>query len=456
LQAQSRGTTQALDFSPVESKIAEEMASRRIPGVAVAVVHRDRIIFQKALGVSHTETSEPLRLDMSFQIASATKMFTAATLATLVARGKLDLTAPVGKYLDGLAAEVAKVNTHQLLSHTSGLKQGWPTGRLPDASASLPDSARLLTADSFFDEPGRTFSYSNPGFTLAGALIEVASGRSYAAAVSETLFNALKMHKTSFGPDAAKTRLFSHGHMPGPQPKVIRPDTGTPLWLTPGTGMTSTVSDLAQFTIAFINNGDFANTRVLPSAVIRRLSTPYVPFLGYLGHYGYGLRVYDRRGLRVVEHAGLSAGFGSMVYMVPRQRFSMIILANLTAAGRLYSVVDTALDVVLSPSKPPEKNPFEEQEGLPITTEEATRYAGLYANTNTIELLTRGTQLIYRSGSLDLPVTKTREHFFYVRPPGGAAPPMPFVLVFRADGTPEYLYTSQMVAHKRIAAASSA
>jgi CubicO group peptidase (beta-lactamase class C family) len=78
--------------------------------VAVAVAHRDRIIFEKAFGVANIETSEPLKLEMRFQIASATKMFTAATLATLATRGKLDLTAPVGKYLDGLAPEVSTLS----------------------------------------------------------------------------------------------------------------------------------------------------------------------------------------------------------------------------------------------------------------------------------------------------------------------------------------------------------
>ena len=84
---------------------------------------------------------------------------------------QLDLAAPVGKYLDGLALEVSKLTIHQLLSHTSGLKQGWPAGKLPNSSASLSETARLLTAASFFEEPTRTFSYSNLGFALAGAVL---------------------------------------------------------------------------------------------------------------------------------------------------------------------------------------------------------------------------------------------------------------------------------------------
>jgi hypothetical protein len=107
--------------------------------------------------------------------------------------------------------------------------------------------------------------------------------------------------------------------------------------------------------------------------------------------------------------------------MVPKQWLAVIILASLSGAGRLYSVVDSVLDAVLHPSDPPEVHPFAEERGEPMATEEATQYSGVYENTMAIELFMRGTQLFFRSSALELPVTKTREHFFYAERPGELA-----------------------------------
>src|SRR5690242_1250664 len=90
------------DFGSVEQSAKEEIARLRIPGAAIAVVKGDRVVFSTAVGVASVETNEALRPEMLFRLGSTTKMFTAAALCGLAAEGKIDLKAPVSKYIPGL------------------------------------------------------------------------------------------------------------------------------------------------------------------------------------------------------------------------------------------------------------------------------------------------------------------------------------------------------------------
>src|SRR6266404_5544448 len=111
---------QADKFSRLEQAVLAELNARGIPGAAVVVVHGDRIVFQKGFGIGNVETKEPVSPDMLFKINSATKMFTSAALVTLSEDGKIDLNAPVGRYLSGLSPKLSQITAHQLLSHTAG------------------------------------------------------------------------------------------------------------------------------------------------------------------------------------------------------------------------------------------------------------------------------------------------------------------------------------------------
>src|SRR6266404_6967106 len=113
-----------INFSELEATVNEELKATNIPGAAVAVVIGDRVVFAKGFGVSDIETGAPVNSDTLFRIASTTKMLTAAAAVALAQQGKLELSAPIGKYLPGLSPKLASVTMHQLLSHTAGIRDG--------------------------------------------------------------------------------------------------------------------------------------------------------------------------------------------------------------------------------------------------------------------------------------------------------------------------------------------
>lgn len=213
----------ALDFSPLEQVVADGLRSTGTPDGAVAVVLGDRVIYSRAFGVANVETNEPMRPEMLFRLGSTTKMFTAAALVSLAERGAIDLHAPVGSYVTGLNAKVGRVTADQLLSHQSGFFDEAPMFGSHDETA-LEKEVRSWTDSRFFTEPGKIFSYSNPGYWFAGFLIEHAAKRKYADQLAESIFEPLGMKSTTLRPLVAMTYPLAQGHEETPQgPRVIRP-----------------------------------------------------------------------------------------------------------------------------------------------------------------------------------------------------------------------------------------
>ena len=164
------------DFTGLEQTAREELAKNNIPGASIAIVRGDRVIYSKAVGIANVETGEEVRTEMLFRLGSTTKMLTAAALTGLAVEGKLDLNAPIEKYIPGLPRRISQITANQLLSHTAGIRDEAPMYGSHDDSA-LGNGIRAWTDDWLFTSPGKIFSYSNPGYWLAGFLVETLSGK---------------------------------------------------------------------------------------------------------------------------------------------------------------------------------------------------------------------------------------------------------------------------------------
>ena len=207
--ALSRAEGAAIDFSAIDRVVAQELTDTHTPGAAVSIVSGDRVVFSKGYGVASVETREPVRPEMLFRLGSTTKMFTAAALVLLAEKGAVDLNAPIGNYVKDLQPKIARLPA-QLLSHTSGFLDEAPMFGSDDESA-LEKEVRSWTANRFFTEPGRIYSYSNPAFWLAGFVVESVSGKRYADEMTASLFKPLGMSRTTLRPLVAMTYPIAQG-----------------------------------------------------------------------------------------------------------------------------------------------------------------------------------------------------------------------------------------------------
>ena len=445
------------DFREFEKTVSSEMAETNTPGAAVAIVRGDHVVYAKGFGVSNVETGSPVTPDMLFRAGSVTKMLTAAVLVSLSEEGKIALDAPVGDFVRGLDARLSRLTAHQLLSHSAGLVDSARTCCAQDESALAAELRAAKDADLFFTEPGRVFSYSNPGYRIAGYLIQELTGRPYADAMDERLFRPLGMTHTTFRPTTAMTFPLAQGHEAAGRgrPTLVRPFVNNVGDWPAGFAFTN-VHDLARFAIAFMNRGRLEGKQVLSPSLIATLSTPYVdvPFSWDLppglfegARYGHGFFIQEHRGVRLLHHGGIINGFGAFVVIAPEQRFAIVILTNRTAAI-LGKSLEKALESSLPLAPPPHASPAEV---VPMTPAEMERAAGTYVNgALRIELLVRDGRLFRKEfypttveegpgRDFEAPVTKVGANRFAFTPPGETTP-AEFVLLPGPGGRPEYLH----------------
>jgi CubicO group peptidase (beta-lactamase class C family) len=427
-----------IDFTEFERTLQEELNETNTPGAAVVIVSGDKIIYAKGFGVSNVETGAPVTTDMLFRIGSITKVLTAATLVSLADEGKIDLDEPIGNYVSGLSPGLANITGHQLLSHTAGLIDAASSYGLHDDSA-LANTVRSWNDSLFFTEPEDIFSYSNPGYSIAGFTVEEVGGRYYADAVDDLLFKPLGMNRTTFRPTMAMTYPLSQGHIENDEGTltVVRPFTdNVEIW--PSGSAFSNVIDFSRFVIAFMNNGSIEGEQVLSPSVISELSTPRADVSSFAedAKYGLGLFIYDYRGLRVVGHGGDINGFRGVFRMVPDHRFAVIIFAN--SNGRVLDrPVEKAFELML----PLEAEVKPQGEVSPISEAEMAQYVGTYCQYPElcVEIFEKdGNLFLNDSGTVSGPITKIGDYRFSALQPGDPQP-LEFMLVPGPDERITYL-----------------
>lgn len=329
----------------LDSVVRREMARTGTPGVSLAVVVDGRIAYARGYGVTSVESQQPVTRETLFRVGSVTKMFTAALLAQLEAEGLLDLDAPIGRTVPELRGRVAQTTTRQLLTHTAGWRNNAvPYGRMGESA--LGEVMREVTDTMFIGEPG-PFRYSNPGYSMAGYVAEVAGGARFATQVTQRLLRPTGMLRATFKPLEALTWSASQGHLPGPTgaPTLVRPFTENTAQWAAGYLMAS-AEEVARFAAMLMDSGRVDGRPVLSPAAWQRLTTPQVALPeaapGGRAQYGLGLVIRDEAGATWWGHSGSITGFDAEVVMRPDQRRAVVLIDN-RAGAPLQGIIDTAL-----------------------------------------------------------------------------------------------------------------
>lgn len=390
------------DFSTLEAVARSELGDTKTPGGAVAIVLGDHVIYQRGFGVASVETNEPVRPEMLFRLGSTTKMFTATALVTLAERGAIDLNQPIDRYVKGLHPQIGRLTANQFLSHTAGLFDEAPMFGSNDESA-LAQQVRSWDESRFFTEPSKIYSYSNPGFWLAGFLVESLSGKRYADQMDDSVFAPLGMKTTTLRPLVAMTYPIAQGHDESPRgPVVVRPAANNAAtW--PAGSIFSNVVDLARFVTAFVNGGRLDGAQALSPTAIQTLMTPRVKIPGSETSYGYGVEIAKSRGTDIVRHGGSRSGYGSAILMVPQRHFGVVTVANRTGIG-LSRTADKAMEIVLSlePAKPAAM-----ETARPLSATEIPEYVGTYSQgPRTLEIVARDGRMFLKQQTRESPLLK--------------------------------------------------
>jgi len=352
-------------------------------------------------------------------------------------QGKVRFDVPIDRYTKGLDAKIGRLTLHQLLSHTAGLRDESSYSGPHDDEA-LGAFVRSWTADYLFTEPGDVYSYSNPGYALAGFVLGEVAGKPYADAMRDLLFKPLGMGRSTLRPTVAMTYPVAQAHeATAGGPRVVRPfPDDSRFW--PNGGVFTSVNDFSRFALAFLNGGKVDGKQVLPPAVIARLSKPHFPRPGGAPgdrtQVAYGLVERQHRGVRVLQHGGSRLGSGSVVRLAPEHHFAVIILANRTGAF-LPKTLEKATELCLPLRR--EAGPARKT-SRPLTRQEKERLVGTYINHPdelSVEIFMDGEALMIRSAGQEAasPLVQTGDGLF-------SFDGQELAVILGPEGTPAYVH----------------
>ncbi len=372
-----------------------ELTRQHIPGIAIVAVRVGRVIYAKGFGVTSAESKNPVTADTVFRVGSMTKMLVATAAVSLADQGRLRLDAPVGNYVYGLNAQIGQVTSHQLLSHISGLRdEAFSFG--PHDEEALGRAISSWNGSMFFTEPGKVYSYSNPGYALMGRVIEVIRGAPFADVMDQMVLQPLGMKNSTFRPTVAMTFPLAVGH--NVDGSVSRPMADyVPNW--PAGFLFSSANDFGRFLTAFLNDGKLDDLQVFPASVFTVLALPRVHIPGRYGtQYAYGLYVEQEKGFPVLAHGGTIQGYTSAVVMAPGFKTGVVVMANRDGAdtsGIADMLLAALLPVRFSAVVPPAAS----------AAADLSKFAGKYANgASSLEIKTSEGKLTAKTGEESVPL----------------------------------------------------
>lgn len=319
----------------VDRYLSAQMSKLRIPGLAVAVVKDGKIVLAHGYGIGSVEFGLPARDDTIFAINSITKAFTGVAAMRLVDAGKLDLAAPIGRYLTDLPETWRAVTIRQLLSHQSGLPDVMRASTVEtDAAAAW----KWLQQQPIRFLPGVRFDYCQTNYTLIQRVLNTIEGRALDAPLAEEQLRLVGMAHTFYGDayDMIPNRVptyrwtppgpFVNGYSGAPPstPRTMQEASERFLpFRRASSGLNSTAIDMANWLIAVAQG-----SLLTPSA--RETMWQAVSHTdGTAGQWGVGWEVYTRGSHRAV---GMTGGGRAALFYYPEDHVGVVILTNLAGS----------------------------------------------------------------------------------------------------------------------------
>src|SRR6266542_263902 len=318
-----------------------------IPGFAVVVIKKDKIVYSKGYGVESLDSKKPFTPHTVSAIGSLTKSMTALAMMQLIEQKKVELDKPVTKYLPWFRTankeRSDKITVRMLLNNTSGLYSNSSSQSDDTKENSLENLVRSLSSTYLIREPGISYQYSNVGFSVAGLIISKVSGMSYQQYVHDKIFQPLQMFHTSTEPKDFEKLGAINGHYYGINKAIAaNQDKNKKLdgYIPAGSLMCSNAEDLGKYLLALM----MAKNNLLSLQSRNEMWEQNISFPGItkedggdgkLFSYGLGWMISEIEGRQIIHHGGSTGKMSS---------FTVIDLKNEVAASILMNIDMTFID----------------------------------------------------------------------------------------------------------------
>jgi serine beta-lactamase-like protein LACTB, mitochondrial len=312
----------------LESAVDAAMRRHGIPGLTVAVVLNKELAWSAGFGMSDLENFVPAKTVTLYRLASVTKPITATAVLQLAEKGRVDLDAPIQRYVPGFPEKPWPVTSRQLLCHQGGVRNWTPEEfRNTRRFASVADSLIAFKDDPLAFEPGTQTLYSSFGYTLLGAVVEAASGMSYMEYLRTAVFDPAGMEWARADEVLAIVPNRAAGYQPGSGGEIMNSALSDVSNRLPGGGLMATADDVALFATALLQ-GTLLQRETLDAALTRQKTKD-----GRLSGYGLGWVVGRTRGSREAYHLGGQQKVSTVLYLLPDAGAAVAVLSNLEGRG---------------------------------------------------------------------------------------------------------------------------
>lgn len=358
----------ALPVGEIDTRLTEMLKEWGQPGMAIALVTRDRIVHEKGFGVRDLRSKQPVDERTLFGIASLSKSFAGATVAKLVADGRMTWDDPVIRHLPWFAMprerDTPEVTLRDLLSMRSGFGSSEYTFRR--ASANRADHVRRIR---FLEQrhPLRSeYLYTTDSYTAIGEVVATVTAQPWEAFAAETLWKPIGMTRTNADHTVARAdsnAASPHITVQGRKQAIdwIYEDYNA----LPAGGVNSTAHDLGLWLQFQLNDGTVNGKALVPFATLQETRTPQTPERGPFANrawskaagegddafrhsaYAMGWFVHSYRGHDVVWHSGGIDGFRTLMGFLPDDDIGVVVLTNADQSMLSMAVFQTLVDAAL-------------------------------------------------------------------------------------------------------------
>lgn len=331
------------------------MESRPIPGLGVAVVKDGEVIFSEGFGVRALGAHEPVTPETVFHTASVSKAFVATAVLLLARDGRLDLDAPVTRYLpyfrlaDGREGEV---RIRHILSHTSGMPDiedyGWDAPEFDEEA--LERYVRSLSDQRLLFDPGTQWKYSNMAYEVLGDVLSKVGGLPFEEVIDSVILAPLDMRQSSFLSIHRQSSDWAAPHRGALSPTLtaVYPYHRAH---APSSTLQSSALDLARFAIAMLHHGQPDGVTVLDDSLRNLMWRPHARVDRGL-RMGFGWFLRSHRGTSMVVAPGRDPGFNALIALLPKRGVGVVLLSNYDGQSsfELVEIADGVFDLGLGRS----------------------------------------------------------------------------------------------------------
>ncbi len=331
-----------LPYAEIDAYIEGQLRRLKIPGAALAIVEEDQIVHQRGFGRARPGGEAPTS-QTPFFIGSLTKSFTALAVMQLVEAGKVELDAPLQRYLPWFRVADPQASAQMTVRHLLNQTSGLPTlpGELAladfdDRPDAVEHQVRALSTLKLTRPVGSKVEYCNLNYNILGLIVEVASGERYTDYIQSHLFRPLEMTHSYTSKAVAQQNGLAMGHRHWFGQPFPAPNLSVPLGSFPSGWLISCAQDMAHYLIAHLNAGHFQDAQILSPAGIDELHRGVKEYIvGGIssGKYGMGWFEIDIGKTKTYTHSGNVPDFSAFMALVPGQKRGMVLLFNADPYG---------------------------------------------------------------------------------------------------------------------------